>query len=118
MVIATGKFSAAKRRQKRIKMVLAVRLRRTGVNGHSTEQLVHTLDITVDGVRIGGLHERLENGEKVVIQRGPMKRPFRVAWVSQMGLEYRAGLVALQELRDFWRLDLPEEPDEYYGSPQ
>jgi hypothetical protein len=114
MAGGSGKLSAAKRRQKRVKMVLAVRLFKSAHAGPA-ENLAHTLDVTVDGVKIAGLHEPLTAGEVVVLQRGPMKRPFRVMWAAAVGREYQAGLQAVEPLRDFWRLDLPEEPDDYYN---
>jgi hypothetical protein len=108
-----GRLSAAKRRQKRVKMVVSVRVLSADPEGNSHEQLAHTLDITFAGVRIAGLHQPLTSGEVVRLQRGANRRCFRVVWSNQVGETYQAGLEAIEPLKQFWNLQLPEDRDEY-----
>ena len=109
----TGKLSAAKRRQKRVKMVLAVRVCGVDAKGNNVEQLAHTTDITFDGARIAGLRTPVIKGQSVIVHRGGVKRTFRVVWVAAAGNEFQAGLQAVEPLKELWRLDLPLNQDEY-----
>jgi hypothetical protein len=111
-----GTLSAAKRRQKRVKMVVSVRVLAADPGGDSHEQLAHTLDITYAGVRIAGLQQPLTAGEVVRLQRGANRRCFRVVWSNQVGGAYQAGLEAVEPLKQFWNLQLPEDQDEYRSS--
>jgi hypothetical protein len=109
----SGRMRAGRRRQKRSKMVLGVRVFVAGPDGKFTEELVHTLDLTPDGARVGGLRRPPCVGEKVTVQRKAQKRAFRVVWVVQTGREFQLGLEAVETLRDHWQLELPQAPDEY-----
>jgi hypothetical protein len=110
---SVGKLSAAKRRQKRVKMVLAVRICGVDAKGNTVEQLAHTTDITFDGARVAGLRTELTKGQSVIVHRGGVKRTFRVVWVAAAGNEFQIGLQAVEPLKELWKLDLPLNQDEY-----
>ena len=117
MAGSSGKLSAAKRRQKRVKMVLAVRVCSVDGAGNSVDQLAHTIDITFDGARLAGLRTPLVKGQSIILHRGAVKRTFRVVWVASVGgTEYQAGIQAVEPLKELWRLDLPLAQDEFIQS--
>lgn len=97
-----------KRRQKRIKMVLPVRIHwRDKANNHVNE-LAHTLDITPDGARLGGVRQELKVGDKVMVQYRQRKLQFQVVWVTPLSgtREYQVGLESVGN--DSWGLELSE----------
>jgi hypothetical protein len=94
-----------KRRSKRSKMVLSVKV----LTGKATH-LVHTVDITPTGARVGSLRTKLEPGTAVCLQRGSKKAQFRISWVRQLGPnELQVGLQSLELLDNFWGVDLSDQ---------
>jgi hypothetical protein len=96
-----------KRLQKRRKMVLPVKIMLTGSN-----LLVHTLDISTSGVRIGSIRENPQPGQMVGLSRGARKAQFRIIWIEQRGHEFHAGLKGIQAGENFWGIDLNGEEGE------
>jgi PilZ domain-containing protein len=97
-----------RRSHARKKMVLPVKLS----VGDAT-QLVHTVDITGGGTRLGGLRAALKVGETVILQRGSQKTRCRVAWVRQVGPnEIQAGLEWLEPQNKFLGVDLSDNERE------
>ena len=92
---------AEQRLQKRRKMVVPVKLVLPGSN-----LLVHTLDVSMSGVRIGAIHEELRPGQIVSLSRGTKKAQFRIIWVEERGHEFHAGLAAIHPNEKFWGVDL------------
>ena len=76
------------------------------VDGSSYSDLVHTLDITDTGVRLGAVRCNLELGSLLTLQYKQHKAEFRVVWISKRpcGREYQVGLQAVVE-RDLWGLE-------------
>jgi hypothetical protein len=93
-----------KRRSKRSKMVLSVK-----VLTDKATHLVHTVDITHTGARVGSLRTKLEPGTNVCLQRGSKKAQFRISWVRQLGPnELQVGLQSLELMDNFWGVDLSD----------
>ena len=90
----------------RQKAVLPVRVTGIDVENNSYADLVHTLDITASGVRLGAVRSNLKLGSLLTLQYRQHKAEFRVIWVSKRpcGKEYQVGLQALLE-RDLWGLE-------------
>jgi hypothetical protein len=101
-----------RRKKNRVKMVLAIRIAGRDISGNKFEVLTHTLDISLTGVRVGGMEKTLlEKGDVVEVQRKHRKAKFKVAWVGENGSQ-RTGHVGLQSVdapREFWALDLPDQ---------
>jgi hypothetical protein len=96
---------AERRTQSRKKMVLPVK-----VSIGNTTVVTHTLDVTNTGARIGGLHEELQPGQTVLLQRGPKKARFRVVWVQRRSpKEIHAGLECLEPQGGFLGIDLSDQ---------
>jgi len=95
-----------KRRLDRSKAVLPVRILGHDVSGASYSDLVHTLDVTKAGVRLGGVRRHLAVGSPITIQYRQHKADFRVIWIKPLGAgaEQQVGLEADAQ-RDLWGLD-------------
>jgi hypothetical protein len=77
------------------------------------KQSAHTLDITSDSARLGGLHLPIEPGELIELQRGAMRGKFYVFWVGAPNtmLAGQAGIRGLAP-KPIWGVDLPDDiPD-------
>jgi hypothetical protein len=95
-----------KRRLDRVKAVLPVRVSGSGDSGDGYCDLVHTLDVTSNGVRLGAVRRPLEVGSRVVLQYRQHRAEFRVIWIKPLGssTELQVGLEADVQ-RDLWGLD-------------
>jgi hypothetical protein len=93
-------------------MVLAIHVAGRDAEGHKFNVLTHTLDISLAGVRVGGMESvALDKGAVVEVQRKHRKAKFKVAWIGDNGSQ-RTGHVGLQSMDappEFWALDLPQE---------
>ncbi len=94
------------RRLDRTKAVLPVRISGTDISGDSYSELVHTLDVSRTGVRLGAVRRQLEVGSAIVLQYRQHKAEFRVIWTKPLGAgaEQQVGLEADAQ-RDLWGLD-------------
>jgi hypothetical protein len=108
---ASSDRNPGKRRQKRVKMVVPVRL----WDGQSCE-IVHTLDVTPGGTRLGGLRHSPTPGTVVEVQRHNKRARFRVVWAaspSAKSKEIQVGLQCMEPEKHIWAVDLPEEADDF-----
>jgi hypothetical protein len=86
----------------------------TVVRNNGNRQLAHTLDLTADSARLGGVSLPIEPGEIIEIQRSGAKGRFEVLWVGKTGgpLGGQAGIRAVEPGKSIWRVNLPaDEPD-------
>jgi len=90
----------------RQKAVLPTRVYGVDAAGNPYSDLVHTLDITDTGVRLGAVRSNLQLGSLLTLQYKQHRADFRVVWISKRpcGKEYQVGLQALVE-RDLWGLE-------------
>ena len=90
----------------RAKAVLPVRILGSDVAGDSYSDLVHTLDVSKAGVRLGAVRRQLEVGSLIVVQYRQHRADFRVVWIKRVGTgaEQQVGLQADAQ-RDLWGLD-------------
>ena len=100
-------MASAKRRHKRIKMVLPIRISSSDKGNSLYNELAHTLDITPQGARLGAIHHELKLGEKMSIQYRQRKIQVRVVWVRRLEgtTEYQVGVEAF-EGGETWGLEL------------
>jgi hypothetical protein len=94
------------RRVDRTKAVLPVRISGNDISGEAYSELVHTLDVSRNGVRLGAIRRQLEVGGSVVLQYRQHKAEFRVVWTRLVGsgAEQQVGLEADAQ-RDLWGLE-------------
>lgn len=90
----------------RSKAVLPVRISGNDTSGNAYSELVHTLDVSRTGVRLGSVRRQLEVGSVVMLQYRQHKAEFRVIWTKPVGsgAEQQVGLEAGAQ-RDLWGLD-------------
>ena len=99
-----------RRRRNRVKMVLAVRVVGSSKNGPQFDELTHTLDIAMDGARLGGMERvPLHKGDVIELRRKMRHGRFRVMWVGEKGTPRsgHVGLHAIDAPPDFWGLEVP-----------
>src|SRR5258705_9782143 len=117
--IRVGK-GVGQRRHKRIKVVLPVRITGKDAANNSVNELVHTLDITPNGARLGAIHHHLQTGDRLTLQYRQRRIQFPVVWVKPLEgtNEYQVGLEGLTSGGENWGLELPDGDavDEYQNS--
>ena len=98
------------RRGNRTKAVLPVRLKGKDIAGKPFEDLVHTLDVTPDGARLGSVRREMNLGDEVTVFYRQRKMQFRVVWTKKMKgtSEFQVGLQAVTLEGEGWGLSLPE----------
>ena len=98
------------RRARRTKAVLPVRIKGTDRTGEAFEDLVHTLDLTPTGVRLGSVRRELTGQDEVTIFFRQRKMQFRVVWTKKMKgtSEFQVGLQALTHEKEAWGLSFAE----------
>jgi hypothetical protein len=90
----------------RSKAVLPVRISGNDVSGDAYSELVHTLDVSRTGVRLGSVRRQLEVGSPVTLQYRQHKAEFRVVWTKPVGsgTEQQVGLESGVQ-KDLWGLE-------------
>lgn len=99
-----------RRKRNREKMVLAVRVSGKTVNGVEFDELTHTIDIAVNGARLGGMfHLKLRKGDVIEIRRHQRRARFRIVWIGepQTPRYGHIGVQGIDMLPNFWGLELP-----------
>ena len=88
-------------------MVLGLRIFQPEVR--ASQLLVHTLDISSTGAKIGAVREYIHPGNVLFIQRGHNRAQCRVMWSRRVGpREIQMGVEFLKHGTRFWELDLDE----------
>jgi len=103
------------RRGNRTKAVLPVRVKGNDSSGKAFEELVHTLDVTPAGVRLGSVRHELTVLEEITVFYRQRKMQFRVVWTKKLKgtSEFQVGLQALTQDREAWGMSFPD----YQGQP-
>jgi len=98
------------RRGNRTKAVLPVKVKGKDSAGKPFEELVHTLDVTRDGVRLGSVRHELNVHDEITVFYRQRKIQFRVVWTKKMKgtSEFQVGLKAVTQDSEAWGLNLPD----------
>jgi hypothetical protein len=98
------------RRGSRTKAVIPVRVKGQNSNGKPFEELVITLDVTPDGVRLGSVHHELKLQDELTIFYRQRKNQYRVVWTKKMKgtSEFQVGLKAITHDSEVWGLNFAE----------
>jgi len=98
------------RRGNRTKAVLPVRVKGKNSAGKPFDELVHTLDVTPDGVRLGSVRHELNVQDELTVFYRQRKIQFRVVWTKKMQgtSEFQVGLQAVTQDREAWGLNFSE----------
>jgi hypothetical protein len=94
------------RRQGRQKAVLPIRMRGTNASGNVFDDLVHTLDVTPAGIRVGSVRQEIQVPALMTVFYRKRKLEFRVVWTKKLvgTNEYQIGLKAVSEELEVWGL--------------
>ncbi len=77
---------------------------------HVSDVLVHTLDISYSGARIGALREGVQPGSVLTVQRKHTRTQCRVMWSRRVAPgEIQIGIEFMGRDTHFWGLDLEED---------
>jgi hypothetical protein len=101
---------AEQRRGNRTKAVLPVKVKGKDRTGQAFEELVHTLDVTPEGARLGSVRRELNLFDEITIFYRQRRIQFRVVWTKKMkgSTEFQVGLQAVSQENEAWGLNLPE----------
>lgn len=108
--MSASSAGANNRRGNRTKAVIPVRVKGKDSEGKSFEDLVHTLDVTPDGVRLGSVRRALNLLEEVTVFYRQRKIQFRVVWTKKMkgSSEFQVGLQAVGQDNEAWGLNFSD----------
>jgi hypothetical protein len=108
--MALGSGDTTKRRGTRTKAVLPVRVKGKDSAGQPFEELVHTLDVTPEGARLGSVRRQLNLLDEITIFYRQRKIQFRVVWTKKLQgtSEFQVGLQAVTQENEAWGLNLSE----------
>ena len=75
------------------------------------EDLVHTLDLTAAGARLGSIRRVLNVLDEITVFYRQRRLQFRVVWTRQLKgtSEFQIGLQAVTSDKEGWGLNLPEQ---------
>jgi len=105
-----SEVSANNRRGNRTKAVIPVRVKGKDSAGKSFEELVVTLDVTPDGVRLGSVRHELSLQDEITVFYRQRKNQYRVVWTKKMKgtSEFQVGLQALTQDGEVWGLNFAD----------
>ena len=106
----SGSLDTDQRRGVRTKAVLPVRVKGKDNAGKAFDELVHTLDVTRDGVRLGSVRHQLNASDQVTVFYRQRRIQFRVVWTKKMKgtSEFQVGLQALTQDGEAWGLNFSD----------
>ncbi len=108
----SGSAVKNQRRGTRTKAVLPVRIKGKDSAGKSFEELVHTLDVTTTGARLGSIRRELNLLDEITVFYRQRRIQFRVVWTKKMKgtSEFQVGLQAVTQDREAWGLGTEQAP--------
>lgn len=103
----SGGLDAKQRRGVRTKAVLPVRVRGKDSTGKAFDELVHTLDVARDGVRLGSVRHQFNVLDEVIVFYRQRRIQFRVVWTKKLAgtAEFQVGLRAVTQDSEAWGLN-------------
>jgi hypothetical protein len=103
-----------KRHGGRTKAVLPVKIKGKDSAGTAFEELVHTLDVTPIGIRLGSVRRELNVLDELTIFYRTRKIQFRVVWTKKLKgtSEFQVGLQAATKDLEAWGMSF-----EAFGQP-
>lgn len=92
------------RGERRVEMVLPVRLTAVDVKGHTVDRQVMTTDFSHSGVQINGVNADLRMGAEVSLSRLGKTQKYRIHWVGEesAGLGGHIGLSSTERDASLW----------------
>lgn len=108
--MGSGTVAMEQRRGSRTKAVLPVRVKGKDSAGKAFDVLVHTLDVTPDGVRLGSVRHQLKVLDELTVFYRQRRIQFRVVWTKKLEgtSEFQVGLKAVTQDGEAWGLSFPD----------
>ena len=99
--------STNKRSGDRTKAVIPVRVKGKDSAGKTFEELVITLDVNPDGIRLGSVHHELNLLDEITVFYKQRRMQFRVIWTKKMKgtSEFHVGLRSVGQDIEAWGLN-------------
>ena len=89
---------------------MVVGLRVSQQRSHAADLLVHTLDISSSGAKIGALRELMQPGSTLIVQRRQTRARCLVMWACKVAPgEIQIGVKLLDGDSRFWGIDLDDD---------
>lgn len=108
----------SKRKELRTKAVLPVKVTGVDSSARRFSVMCHTLDLTYDSARLGGLHITLARNQTVFLHRFAVRASFKVQWIGSGARKGQVGLRALETHKPLWGISLPKrQADEFWVKP-
>jgi hypothetical protein len=87
--------------------------------GKPFEDLVHTLDVTPDGVRLGSVRQELNVLDEITIFYRKRRIQFRVIWTKKLEgtSEFQVGLEAVTQDSEAWGLNFADYKRQLASQP-
>lgn len=100
----------ATRRETRKEVALSVRIFGTDSNGRPFSDCVSTVNVSMEGAMIEGVHRPIKAGEIIGLSYGKNKARFRVQWVGQPGTgqQGRMGIQNMLSGQCLWEIPFPQ----------
>jgi hypothetical protein len=107
-----SRSDTTKRHSQRTKAVVPVRV---WITGTKDIHLAHTLDVSRQGVRLGGYRGDMKVGDKIEIQYRHNQAQFKIAWItaSKGSSEKQVGAECLEPGKQVWGAQFPQQADQY-----
>ncbi|MGA8213126.1 MAG: hypothetical protein WB799_06005 [Candidatus Sulfotelmatobacter sp.] len=85
-----------------------MKVRGTDSSGKAFEILAHTLDLTVNGARLGSIRHQLKALDTLTIFYRQRRMEFTVVWTKLLDgrSEYQVGLQAFSQEKEAWGMNL------------
>jgi hypothetical protein len=79
-------------------------------SGKPFEELVHTLDVTAEGARLGSVRRELKVLDEITVFYRQRRIQFRVMWIKKLSgtSEFQVGLQAVSQDSEAWGLNFQE----------
>jgi len=105
------------RREPRKEVQVSARIFGTDIHGKAFSENVSTLNISREGVLLGGVQAELKVGETVGLSYGANKARFSVKWAGKPNTpkEHQVGLQNLTTEKPLWDFPLPHPGMDEYG---
>jgi hypothetical protein len=96
------------RKHQRVKTILPVRITGSDSAGNRFLIIAHTLDISDNGARLGGVVGPIGEGDIIELQYQHRKAKCQVQWITTSGEKQQAGVSLIEANKDLWGTSLVE----------
>lgn len=108
----------SRRKELRLKAVLPVKVTGVDSSARHFSLMCHTLDLTFDSARLGGVGVLLMKNQTICLHRFGVRARFKVQWMGSGTRKGQVGLKALEAHKPLWGISLPQrQADQFWVKP-